>query len=44
MRPIARAGYQEYFVSTPESRFTLRFAKTDRPEIDRSGDHRFTKE
>jgi flavin reductase (DIM6/NTAB) family NADH-FMN oxidoreductase RutF len=44
MRPIARAGYQEYFVSTSETRFTLRFAKTDRPETDRSGDHRFTKE
>jgi flavin reductase (DIM6/NTAB) family NADH-FMN oxidoreductase RutF len=24
MRPIARAGYHDYFVSTPEARFTIR--------------------
>ena len=24
MRPIARAGYQEYFVSTPETKFSMR--------------------
>ncbi len=24
MRPIARAGYAEYFVSTPETKFSLR--------------------
>jgi flavin reductase (DIM6/NTAB) family NADH-FMN oxidoreductase RutF len=24
MRPIARAGYQDYFVSTPETKFSLR--------------------
>jgi flavin reductase (DIM6/NTAB) family NADH-FMN oxidoreductase RutF len=23
MRPIARAGYHEYFVATPETRFSL---------------------
>lgn len=30
MRPIARAGYQEYFVSTTDTRFTLRFANAKR--------------
>ena len=24
MRPIARAGYHEYFVSTPETKFSIR--------------------
>jgi flavin reductase (DIM6/NTAB) family NADH-FMN oxidoreductase RutF len=24
MRPIARAGYRDYFVSTPETKFSLR--------------------
>jgi flavin reductase (DIM6/NTAB) family NADH-FMN oxidoreductase RutF len=24
MRPIARAGYGDYFVSTPETKFSLR--------------------
>jgi hypothetical protein len=23
MRPIARAGYQDYFVSTPETKFSM---------------------
>jgi flavin reductase (DIM6/NTAB) family NADH-FMN oxidoreductase RutF len=27
MRPIARAGYQDYFVSTPETRFSMRRPK-----------------
>ncbi len=27
MRPIARAGYQEYFVSTPETKFAMRRPK-----------------
>jgi hypothetical protein len=24
MRPIARAGYHDYFVATPETRFSIR--------------------
>lgn len=28
MRPIARAGYHEYFVSTPETKFSMRRPKT----------------
>jgi flavin reductase (DIM6/NTAB) family NADH-FMN oxidoreductase RutF len=28
MKPIARAGYQEYFVTRPENRFYVDFAKT----------------
>jgi len=27
MRPIARAGYHDYFVSTPESKFSIRRPK-----------------
>jgi flavin reductase (DIM6/NTAB) family NADH-FMN oxidoreductase RutF len=27
MRPIARAGYHDYFVSTPETRFSMRRPK-----------------
>jgi flavin reductase (DIM6/NTAB) family NADH-FMN oxidoreductase RutF len=44
MRPIARAGYQDYFVSTPETRFTLRFAKTDRAGTGRADGQPVTKE
>ena len=28
MKPIARAGYQEYFVTTSENRFCVDFART----------------
>jgi hypothetical protein len=27
MRPIARAGYHDYFVSTPETKFSIRRPK-----------------
>jgi flavin reductase (DIM6/NTAB) family NADH-FMN oxidoreductase RutF len=27
MRPIARAGYHDYFVSTPQSKFSIRRPK-----------------
>lgn len=30
MKPIARAGYQEYFVTTSENRFFVEFARADR--------------
>jgi flavin reductase (DIM6/NTAB) family NADH-FMN oxidoreductase RutF len=33
MQPIARAGYQEYFVTTEEARFFVSFSKTDRAEL-----------
>ena len=32
MRPIARAGYQEYFVTTEEARFVVSFSPTDRDD------------
>jgi flavin reductase (DIM6/NTAB) family NADH-FMN oxidoreductase RutF len=28
MKPIARAGYQDYFVTTEDARFSLRFAQS----------------
>jgi flavin reductase (DIM6/NTAB) family NADH-FMN oxidoreductase RutF len=31
MRPIARAGYHDYFVATPETRFSMRRPAGDRP-------------
>ena len=30
MKPIARAGYQEYFVTTSENRFCVEFVKPGR--------------
>lgn len=30
MKPIARAGYQDYFVTTEDARFSLSFSKIDR--------------
>ena len=33
MKPIARAGYQEYFVTRSENRFSVDFAKTGRLKL-----------
>jgi flavin reductase (DIM6/NTAB) family NADH-FMN oxidoreductase RutF len=33
MRPIARAGYQEYFVLTEETRFFVSFSKIERADM-----------
>jgi hypothetical protein len=32
MRPIARAGYHDYFVSTPESKFSIRRPKVSKTD------------
>src|SRR5215510_1023582 len=32
MRPIRRAGYQDYFVATQDTRFSLRFSQRDRAD------------
>ena len=34
MMPIARAGYQEYFVTTAEARFFVKFSEGHKPRID----------
>ena len=33
MRPIARAGYHDYFVSTPESKFSIRRPKSGAADV-----------
>jgi flavin reductase (DIM6/NTAB) family NADH-FMN oxidoreductase RutF len=39
MKPIARAGYQDYFVTTEDARFSLRFAHTRISAPERLKDH-----
>jgi hypothetical protein len=33
MKPIARAGYQEYFVTKSENRFFIQFARTGQQKV-----------